>query len=373
MKIVHLETGRHLYGGARQVCHLLDALTDVDNVLVCRPNAAIAEHVGAHVRVVAMPLHGDLDPGARARLRELLAEENPDVLHVHSRAGADHFGGRAAKSLGVRAVLTRRVDNPEPLAWARHKFRSYDAIAAISSPIARWLRETIRIPGQQVKQIASGVDVAAFTDRDAARSRLARRFGVDLTEPVIAAAGQLIARKGHDVLLDALPAILERRPGLRVILFGRGARERSLRRQAARLGIEANVVFAGFVPGLEQLLAGFDLFVHPARMEGLGLVVLEALAAGLPVVASRAGGIVDAIDDGRTGLLVTPNDPRALAAAVLRMLADAPLRERLAAAGHAGVAARFSVPAMAGAYRRLYAGVLSGARACSTPCRSAAC
>jgi glycosyltransferase involved in cell wall biosynthesis len=354
MRIVHLESGRHLYGGARQVASLLNALTDFDNVLVCRPEAEIAQQIATHVRIVQMPLHGDLDVGAKARLRRVLAEQRADLLHVHSRAGADRIGGRVARSLGVRAVLTRRVDNVEPRLWARHKFGSYDAIAAISTPIAQWLRRDVRVPAQRVTRIASGVDTAVLADRATARANLAARYRIDLSQPVIAAAGQLIERKGHDVLLDALPSVIARHRGLRLILFGRGPRGAALEGRARRLGIASNVIFAGFVPGLRDLLAGFDVFVHPARNEGLGLVVLEAMAAGVPVVASRAGGLIDAVSAEHTGLLVPPGDAGALTAALLRMLEHADLRERLAGAARERVAQEFTVQAMAAAYRRLY-------------------
>jgi glycosyltransferase involved in cell wall biosynthesis len=354
MKIVHLETGRHLYGGARQVCRLLDALTEYEHVLVCRPNAEISGQVGRHVRVVEMPMYGDFDMRAKQRLKRLLADEHADVLHVHSRAGADRFGGRAARALGMRAVLTRRVDNPEPRLWARVKFRSYDAIAAISSPIEAWLRKDVRVPANRVTRIASGVDPDVFADRDAARAELQRRFDVHMNQPILAAAGQLIERKGHDVLLDALPSVIARHRRLKLLVFGRGPREAALKSRVRQLGIGDHVIFAGFVPRLEELLAGFDAFVHPARREGLGLVVLEALAAGVPLVASRAGGLVDAIEDGRTGLLVPPDDAPALTSALLRMLEDDGFRRRLSKAGRVGVAERFSVQAMADGYRGLY-------------------
>ncbi|MGD8323925.1 MAG: glycosyltransferase family 4 protein [Gammaproteobacteria bacterium] len=363
MKIVHLETGRHLYGGARQVCRLLEALTEFQNVLICRPKAEIASAVGAQVRVVEMPMYGDLDLRARARLQRVLSDERGEVLHVHSRAGADRFGARAARTVGMHSVLTRRVDNPEPRLWARYKFRGYDAIAAISTPILEWLRNDLRIPGDRVTQIASGVDPEAFADREAARAALVRRFGINPDAFVLGAAGQLISRKGHDVLLEALPTVFARHRGARLVLFGRGPRDAALKSQARRLGIFDHVVFAGFVPRLEELLAGFDVFVHPARSEGLGLIVLEAQSAGVPVVASRAGGLVDAIDDERSGLLVPTDEPPALTSALLRLLEDEPLRRRLGEAGRSGVAAQFTVQAMADGYRVLYANLVRTSRA----------
>lgn len=362
MKIVHLETGRHLYGGARQVCRLLDALTEYENVLVCRPNSEISGQVGKHVRVVELPLYGDLDMRAKGRLQRLLEQERADVLHVHSRAGADRYGGRAARSLGLPAVLTRRVDNPEPRLWARLKFRSYDAVAAISSPIETWLREDVRLPGERVTRIASGVDPAVFANRDTARAELLRRFDIYKNQPIIGAAGQLIERKGHAVLLNALPTVIARYRALKLIIFGRGPRVDVLKAQARRLGIEDHVVFAGFVPQLERMLAGFDVFVHPARREGLGLVVLEALAAGVPVIAARAGGLIDAIEDGRNGLLIPPGNSAALTSALLRLLEDETFARRLGATGRAGITERFSVQAMVDGYRGLYSNLLQTSR-----------
>jgi glycosyltransferase involved in cell wall biosynthesis len=354
MKIVHLETGRHLYGGARQVCGLLDALTEYDHTLVCRPNSEIAGQVGRHVRVVEMPMYGDLDMRAKARLKRLLSEEQADLLHVHSRAGADRFGGRAARSLGLRSVLTRRVDNPEPRLWAKLKFRSYDAIAAISTPIEDWLCRDVRMPSNRVTRIASGVDTDKFADRDAARAELLRHFDIYQNQPIIGAAGQLIERKGHDVLLEALPTVIARHRALKLILFGRGPWADALKAQARRLKITDHVIFAGFVPQLERFLAGFDLFVHPSRREGLGVVVLEALAAGVPVIAGRAGGLVDSIADGQNGLLVPPGDPGSLTSAMLRLLEDPVFARRLAETGRKGVAKDFSLQAMADGYRGLY-------------------
>ena len=362
MKIVHLEVGRHLNGGAAQVAGLVNALTEFENVLVCRPQAAIVEVVASHVRVVEVPLHGDLDIRAKAKLRNVLEQESPDLLHVHSRAGADRYGGRAARALGVPTVLTRRVDNPEPRLWARRKFSSYDAIAAISSPIEHWLREDVRVPAQRVTRIASGVDPDKFATRDIARAELLRRFDIYGNRPIIGAAGQLIERKGYDVLLDALPTVIARHRDLKLILFGRGPKMAALSAQARRLGITDHVVFAGFVSGLESLLAGFDAFVHPARTEGLGLVVLEALAAGVPVVACRAGGLVDAIEDGRNGILAQPDDAPALTSALLRMLEDPIAAGRLAAEGRREVTARFSLQEMVDGYRALYSDLLRESR-----------
>lgn len=360
MKIVHVEAGKHLYGGARQVAYLLAGLGDcgVDNVLVCRPGAEVARAAPRDTRLIELPMRGDLDWRTVARLRAVLRREQPDLLHVHSRAGADLFGGLAARAERVPALVTRRVDNREPQCWARPKLGRFARVAAISEPIRSGL-VALGLAPARISTIASAVDAAHFASRASARALLERRFGLRRDTLALAAVGQLIARKGHDVLLAALPAIVARQPRVRLVIFGRGPAERALQRSIARLGLGTHVVLAGFEPALARYLAGFDLLVHPARREGLGLAVLEAASCGVPVVASRAGGLVDALGGGATGRLVPPDDAPALAAATLRLLGDPSARHALAERARRRVREHHTIESMTSAYLRLYREVLS--------------
>src|SRR5262245_43605826 len=126
MRILHLEAGRHLYGGAAQVRYLIDGLAGagVENVLVCPEGSEIAA-APSSARVVPLPLRGDLDVGMLPRLAPVIRTAQPDVVHVHSRRGADVFGGIAARLAAVPAVLTRRVDSDEPAWLARLKYQPY--------------------------------------------------------------------------------------------------------------------------------------------------------------------------------------------------------------------------------------------------------
>src|SRR5688572_20374161 len=132
MRIAHIEAGRHLYGGAAQVGYLLEGLTGrgVENLLLCPPDSELGAAVGtAHARAVTM--RGELDVTLLPRLARELRRLKPDVVHVHSRRGADLYGGFAAALAGVPAILTRRVDAPEPAVFARLKYRPYRAIVAL--------------------------------------------------------------------------------------------------------------------------------------------------------------------------------------------------------------------------------------------------
>jgi glycosyltransferase involved in cell wall biosynthesis len=347
MHIVHLEAGRRLYGGARQAACLIDALAacGVDNTLLCPPGSAIAAAV-AHADVVELPLGGDLDPAMGRRIAGVLERLTPSLLHVHSRRGADWFGGRAAARAGLPAVLTRRVESAEPVWWARWKFRPYARIVAISRAIERELVERFGVDPAAIERVPSAVDTALYRPRERC-GRLATLFGLPADACVLGCVAQLIARKGHDTLLQSVALLTSAAPQLHLVCFGRGPLAAALERRARELGLGTRVHFAGFRDDLPELLPELDLLVHPAEREGLGVAVLEAMAAGVPVVAARSGGIPDLIDDEHSGVLVAPQDPGALADALARLISDPGLRARLAAQARLRVTEEFSIARMA--------------------------
>jgi glycosyltransferase involved in cell wall biosynthesis len=358
MRIVHVESGRYLYGGARQVAYLIDALAERghENALVCPPGHALAARpLRAVVREV--PMHGDLDVGMTRRLRRVFAELDGDIVHVHSRRGADFFAGRACERDGRAALLTRRVDNPELRAWARFKYRPYRRVVAISRAVRDELCSQGGLDAARVPLIASAVDTSEFRPDGNARSRVICEFALDDRSLVVGVAAQLIPRKGHELLLRALPELVRRVAGVQVLCFGRGPLRASLERLVAELDLSRSVRFAGFRDDFAELLPGFDVLVHPAAREGLGLAVLEAMAAGVPVVATAVGGVVDAVRDGAEGLLVAAGDGPRLGTAIERLAGDAALRRRMGIAGRSRAEREFSIARMADGYAELYRSV----------------
>lgn len=367
MRILHLETGRHLYGGARQAGYLINALAarGIENLLVCARGHALAASVDA--RVFEWRLGGDLDTSLVRRLVELVDDERPDLIHVHSRRGADTFGGRAARTAGIPAVLTRRVQSAEPALWLKLKCRSYAAIVAISVAVEDELVR-LGIDRERLRLIPSAVDSTSFRPDPDARRRLLDRYGLPRDALLAGAAAQFIPRKGHDFLLRCMRELLSGNPatgaplpGIHLLLFGRGPAEENLRRQARALGLADRVLFCGFEGDWPGLLPGLDLLLHPARREGLGTVVLEAMSAGVPVVASRVGGIVDAIEDGVDGRLVVPDDLPGWCDVVLALLGNGEERTRIAAAARHRVDSRFTIDRMTDSYVELYREITSHA------------
>lgn len=343
IRVLHVETGRHLYGGAQQVVYLLAGLRrhPVQSALVCVPGAAIA---GA-VRELQLPVFeracgGDLDLAFIARLGSVIRDWRPDLIHLHSRRGADLLGGVAARLAGVPAVLSRRVDNPEARAWARLKYRLYARTIGISAGIVEVLRAA-GAPPDRLRVVRSAVDAGPWQTAPA-RAAMAAEFGLDPSHRWIGVVAQLIERKGHRVLFEALRQLAPAATSL--VLFGQGPLRPALEAEAAGLGLP--VRFAGFRRDLPHWLGGLDLLVHPAFMEGLGVSLLQASAAGVPILACRAGGIPEAVLDGINGHLVAPGDAPALAEALGRLLADPAARARLAEGGRRLAREQFSTEAM---------------------------
>lgn len=365
MKVLHVESGMYLYGGALQVVFLLRGLgtLGVECQLAAPVGSAVAEAGAPHAaRVHAMPMRGDADVGLVGRLREVIRRERPDLVHLHSRRGSDLWGGLAARLEGVPAVLSRRVDNPEAPFWARRKYRLYDRVVAISEGIRRVLVAE-GVPASHVACVRSAVDTQQYRPGREALGWFRGEFGLADDELTIGMVAQFIARKGHQTLLDAMPAVIAAQPRVRVLLFGQGPETEPVRQrvQGSPL-LSRHVMLAGFRRDLDRVLPCLDVLAHPASMEGLGVSLLQAAACGVPLVGARAGGIPEIVRPGVNGELIEPGDAAALAAALSKLLASEDLRRAYGAAGRAWVEAEFSIDAMVRGNLAVYESVLAARR-----------
>ncbi len=361
MKILHVETGRHFLGGPQQVIYLINALRErgVENRLVCPPGSGIdsvARQAG--IRVHNLFCAGDLDLPFAYRLNQFIRDQQPDIVHCHSRRGADILGGLAASIADVPAVVSRRVDNTEMRVVATLRYKPFKKVIAISDAIADVLQEH-GIEPERVEVIRSAVDAEAFA-REPDRAAFRREFEIGADTLTIAAAGQLIPRKGHRYLLRAFADVLVSHPTARLLIFGEGELEDELRAEADELKLGFSVQFEGFRDDLDEFIGCFDIFAHPAVAEGLGVAALKAAAAGVPVVGFAAGGMTEAVRDGETGLLVPPEDVLALENVLSKLLDDPHLRATLGDAGRERVQNEFSIATMADKHLALYESVLNG-------------
>ena len=354
MKVLHIETGRHLYGGALQVCYLMEGLAQrgVDNLLVCTQGSRIAQEAANYATVCELPMKGELDLLFPFRLFRIIRQHRPTVVHVHSRRGADLWAGIVARLSRVPSVLTRRVDNREWPPFARLKYGTYDRVVSISEGIRQVLVSEGVAP-EQVTCIHSVVKLEHYQQpRD--REWFEAQFGVPAEAPVIGVIAQLIPRKGHRYLLEALPRLLKRFPALQVVFFGQGPLQGELEAHIVSHQLSAAVQLAGFRTDMHKVLPCLDLVVHPALMEGLGVSLLQAAAAGVPIVGARAGGIPEVVHDGLNGRLVEPGSVDQLFEAVSELLADPVLANKYGLAGRELVERDFSLDRMVQKYLCIY-------------------
>ena len=358
MRILHLEFGRHIYGGALQVAYLmrgLAAFKELENHLACPLESDLPRYIPEGSGAVIHPLRvrGDADIGVYWLLRELIRKIRPDILHIHSRRGADLWGVLAARRLDIPYILTRRVDNADASWLTRWRTSKASFVVGISRRICEVMREGGADPAK-IRCILSTVDTDAYAP-GGDRQRLASAADIPSEAPAVGIIAQLIERKGHRVLFKAIPEILAKHPDTFFLVFGKGPLEVELKNEAAAEPWADHVRFMGFCEDLEGLLPCLDLVVHPAFMEGLGVSLLQASACGVPVVACEAGGIPEVVRHGENGLLVQPGDYAALADCINRLLGDPDRRGQMAAVGRRIAEEQFSIARMSLDYRDLYA------------------
>ncbi|MGM0424147.1 MAG: glycosyltransferase family 4 protein [Thermodesulfobacteriota bacterium] len=365
MKILHVETGRHLYGGGRQVLYLLQGLQEMQagyHVLACVAGGELESRARQVAQeVYALPWMGDLDISWLYRLRSLLRRTHADILHVHSRGGVEIWSGLAAAGSKVKTVISRRVDNPEPWWQVRIKYSLFDRVIAISQGIHRVLLQQ-GLPQSKLSCVPSGVDTKRYAPGCAHQDWFRQEFGLAEQDIPLGVVAQLIPRKGHKYLLQALPEILRHCPEVKVLFLGQGPMQRKLQEQTAACGLQDRVQFAGFRSDLELILPCLQAVVHPALLEGLGVSLLQAAAAGVPVVAFRAGGVPEVVQDGQNGFLVQPGQVSSLARAVLKLLKDPEQAQRMGQRGRELVCQGFSRQSMVLGNLQVYQGLVQSDR-----------
>jgi len=245
------------------------------------------------------------------------------IVHVHSRKGALPTL-LIAKKLKLKTVLHWRVAAP-----VRFPLKFADAVLAVSEAAAQQILKS-GFPAERVAVVRSSIDTKFFEPFDGARMQMRNHLGLKEDDFVVAGMGRLVKGKGYEVLLKG---IAELAPPERatLLLAGDGNERQKLEDLAAGLGIAQQVKFLGFQSDVRPILWAADIFVHvPTTFpEGTPNAILEAMAAGLPVIATPVGGIPEVVRDGETGLLVPPNDQKALVEAILKLRQDEGLRTKL--------------------------------------------
>jgi len=297
---------------------------------------------------------GRLDWRAVVAIRRLMTEYQVDVLHTHGYK-ADIYGNFASWSRRVGLIATCH-NWPHP-AWSMQAYaaldrfflRTFDRVVVLSEAVAGALRNS-GLPEDKLQAIANGVDVERF--REAQPSL--KSGSSKANESLVGFVGRLVPGKGADILLRAAPRVFSRHPNSRFVLVGDGPLRQELESLAERLGVADRVLFTGLREDMPQIYASIDLLVLPSLCEAMPMCVLEAMAAGKPVIATRVGAVPQLIDQDETGVLIEPGDVAGLSSAVLQLLDDPERARCLGAKGQARTIEQFSADSMARQYLQLY-------------------
>ncbi len=323
-----------------------------------------AAELGAHT--YALTVREPHDTEAIERLHEVLLQE--DVLVFHSQVGISwegFVGLRTAHAAGVPVrIVTEHLPylltHPGQIADHRETIPLALRVIAVSEGSRRTFLAQ-GYPSQQFVCIHNGVELPV-PPNGAEAQRVRHELGLDARAPLLLTVGRLTAQKGHDVLLEAVPAVQAQHADARFVCVGEGPELPRLQAQAASLGVTQAVRFLGHRSDVPALLAAADLFVLPSRFEGHPLAALEASALGVAVVGTRVCGLEEAVVPGETGLLVAPDRPEELASAILELLADGERRRRMGEAGRRFVARHYTAQQMAERTMALYDQLLREAR-----------
>jgi glycosyltransferase involved in cell wall biosynthesis len=334
-----------------------------DLCVVClNENGPLLERYAAsRIPVTSFPIDSLRAPSTArqgARLTSFLRAQQVDVLHAHD-IYSNVFAVPCARMAGVRAIASRRWwEGFQGTAWrmlTRAAYRAAHVVLANSAAIGKRLEEE-GVARRRIAVVPNFLEEAAFRSPapDAIRS-LRSDLGLDAGGPVVGIVANLLPVKDHATLLQAAAMLRARWPALRVVLVGDGPCRAALEAQARTLDLADIVVFAGHRPNLPNLHHLFEVSVLCSTSEGLPNSVLEAMAAGRPVVATRVGAVGDAVVEGETGLLVRPRNPCELAGALHRLLSDRQFAARLGEAGSARARAQYRPDVALSALERLWA------------------
>jgi glycosyltransferase involved in cell wall biosynthesis len=387
MRIAHIIT-RMILGGAQEntllSCEELMRRHGAEVLLVTGPaigpeGSLIERGRAGGVPIDIMPelrraIHPWRDWRAYRRIKQVLREFRPDVVHTHSAKGGI-LGRAAAAALGVPAIVHtvhgapfHPYQNPLAREFARRcerwAARRCHAIVSVSNAMTKLMVTAGVAPREKFTTIYSGLEVkpflAAETSRDAARAEL----GYRPEHLVIGKIARLFALKGHEFLIRAAPAIVAAWPNARFLIVGDGVLRRQIESQVAQAGLAEHFQFLGLVPPerIPRLIAAMDIVVHVSLREGLARALVQSLLVGRPVVSYDIDGAREVVRSGETGFLVQPKSIDDLVRAIDRLAADSGLRAQMGATGRRELADRFRQERMVDQLQCLYERVLNESR-----------
>jgi sugar transferase (PEP-CTERM/EpsH1 system associated) len=363
MRILHIMDSLGVGGTEMGVANLVERTRDrIDHVLCCvRHDGAIADRLrrgGTEVIVVGKAQGNDWR--LPLRLARVCRRVSPDIVHTRNWGSIE--GIVAARLARVPIIIHgehgREAADPDGTNRRRNRVRRLlapfvDRVVTVSDQLRHWLTTQVGIRASKVTVLRNGVDTERFR-RHPQRQRLRTAHGFSATDMVIGTVGRLDPVKNQAALLDALELLATEHPSLRMLIVGDGPERLMLQREITARGLGGRACLPGYCEDVPEMLNLMDVFVLPSLGEGMCNTILEAMAVGLPVIATAVGGNPELVKDAVTGVLVPARDCRALAEAIARYATDTDARRQHGNAGHERVVREFTLHAAVERYVSLY-------------------
>jgi len=326
-------------------------------VLVCKEGRKVKDlkKAGVIFRALDVASQSILTlPHRIKKMEKIIEEEKVDLVHAHSRVPA-WIGYYAARRKGVPFITT--AHGQYSLHLGSKVMALGTRVIAVSDTVAGYLQKGWNIPGEKFQIIPEGIDPAQFILPSAEGEKVRQELGIGKDDMVIGTVGRMTSVKGHRYLIEAFSLLEE---DCKLLLVGDGRKRAELGKLAIKLDIRDRVIFAGDREDVPRFLGAMDIYVQSSLAEGLGLAALEAMAAGLPVILTRCGGLADQVRAEQEALLVPPGESCAMAKAIKNLIMNEELRRKLSSGGRELVRARFSPEVMINETIKVYREVLQG-------------
>lgn len=358
-------------GGERVFAQIINRLSDEKYkiVVACLPIGAFIEKIrGRKAQIKSVDMRNRFNPSVIFQLARLMKGERVDIVHSQG-ARADFFARMAAKLAGAPIVVST-VPMPvegfdvNPIrkliykTFNRFSERFVDRFIVVSDALEKMMIEKHRIEPQRVVKIYNGIERDDFciADEDIVCRRTGFRNESGLGEdiPVIGVIGRMVWQKGFEYFIEAIPEVLKEFKKARFLLVGKGELEDELKVKSKMLNLEDKIIFTGFMSDIKDVLAAIDILVIPSLREGLPIVLLEAMAMKKPIVAANIEGIMEILENGVSGLLVSPKDPQVLSEAIIDLLIREDKARQMGLAARKVVEERFGVDIMVQKVEEVY-------------------
>jgi glycosyltransferase involved in cell wall biosynthesis len=333
VSILHIDTEKEWRGGQQQVIYLFQGLLKkgITTSLVCQPSSGLADFCTANdLPFYPVRMSGELDILAAFKIAGITRRCKFDILHLHS-AHAISLGlltklfYSSPKLIGVR-----RVDfNIRNHIFSRMKYKScfLDRIVCISDGIKKVLAED-GIPPEKIAMIRSGIDINKFSQVPDDKS-IRELYKIPENHTIIGTVAAMVGHKDYPTLLHAASQVIRKIPDITFLAVGCGPDVERIKKLHKKLQLDDRFLFAGSQEDVGPFLKSFDIFIMASKLEGLGTSILDAQALGLPIIATRTGGIPEIVEHNRSGVLVPPQDPTAMAVAIIELFEDESKRKTL--------------------------------------------